>query len=288
MYNNKILNGKYLANIILDKIKFKIKQTNYPIPPTIVFINILKNIGSILYINNKKIIAESLGIRSQIIRLPENTTKNHLIKVIHDLNQDKNIHGIVVQLPLPKNLQKYTNEILNCISINKDVDGFHFQNLGKLCQNFDKQPFFIPCTPLGIIELLKYNKISLKSKNVVIIGRSLIVGKPTFLLLSNTINNATVTLCHSKTINLSSITKVADILISAVGNPNFINETMIKKNSIIIDVGINRIKNKIVGDVNFNQVINKVQKITPVPGGIGPLTIAMLMKNLYKSYLLSV
>lgn len=284
MFENKILYGDLVANKILSNLKTKISEL-LPSKIKIVFIQVGNNAASQSYILKKKNISNKLGILSKIINLPVNTNELFLKKLIFKLNKDRSVNGILIQLPLPKHLNEY--QIINYVNTKKDIDGISKQNLGKIMQNNFNG--LLPCTPLGIIELLKNYNINLEYKHIVIIGRSIIVGKPlSMMLLSNIkkIGNATVTVCHSKTKNIKEIIAIADILIVAIGKPKFITIEMIKEKSIIIDVGINKnIHNgKIIGDVDFNNVIKKASKITPVPGGIGPLTIASLMKNTLKAY----
>ena len=285
--NNKILLGKPVSDNIYLILEKKIKDLlSKNIIPKLSVILVGDDPASKIYVNrkNKKFI--SMNCKSEIHHLNEEIKEKELISLIDKLNNNNSTHGILVQLPLPRHID--SNKILKYINPKKDVDGFHPENLGFLLQG---NPRFIPCTPSGCIEILKYYKIEVKSKNVVIVGRSNIVGKPLFSLLCQKfeIGNATVTLCHSQTKNLSKHTKSADILIAAVGKANFITADMIKKDSIIIDVGINRINDNskkgysIVGDVDYNNVLKKTAAITPVPGGVGPMTIAMLLHNTVKS-----
>ena len=283
MSSLKVLLGKPVAeknySLLKDRI---IKLKNEGIVPKLVVILVGDNAASKIYVNSKAKIFKQLNCYSEIIKLKENVSKNLLFKLINKLNKDNSIHGILLQLPLPKHLD--SNNFLSKINPLKDVDGFHPENLGLLLQG---DPRFIPCTPLGCIKILDYYKIDVKSKHVVIIGRSNIVGKPMMSLLSQSfeIGNATVTICHSYTKDLSEYTKSADIIICAVGRPNLINKTMIKEGCVIVDVGINRINDStekgyhIVGDVDYNSVSNIVGSITPVPGGVGPMTISMLVNN---------
>ncbi len=285
--NNKILLGKPVSDNIYLILEKKIKElSNKNIIPKLSVILIGDDPASKIYVNkkNKKFI--SMNCKSEIHHLNKEIKEEELISLIDKLNNNNSTHGILVQLPLPRHID--SNKILKYINPKKDVDGFHPENLGYLLQG---NPRFIPCTPYGCIEILKYYNIEVESKNVVIVGRSNIVGKPLFALLCQKfkIGNATVTLCHSHTKNLSKHTKSADILIAAVGKANFITVDMIKKDSIIIDVGINRINDNsekgysIVGDVDYNNVLKKSAAITPVPGGVGPMTIAMLLYNTVKS-----
>lgn len=223
---------------------------------------------------------KELGINSYYYNLNKNIKQEEVISKINELNLNKNIHGILIQLPLPKNLNSY--KILNQVDINKDVDGFHTRNVGHLFLN--NKPKFYPCTPLGCIEILKYHNIDIEGKNVVMIGCSQIVGKPLAMMLLNL--EATVTICHIKTTNLKQHTLKADILCVATGVPSLITKDMVNKNCVILDIGITKIADKtfkkgykLVGDCDYNNLINHVKLITPVPGGVGPLTITMLMKQ---------
>ena len=225
-----------------------------------------------------------LGIFSKLIKFEEDVSENEIIKIIDDLNNDDKINGILIQLPLPKHLNE--NNILSTVKLSKDVDGFHFENIGRLA--VDKNPLFIPCTPKGCLEILDRYKIELCGKNICILGASAIVGLPLSLLLLY--RNATVTICHAKTKNIENITKRADILISACGRTEMVKKDWIKDNCIIIDIGINskpdtsrKLGYRLVGDVDFNDVKEKAEYITPVPGGVGPMTIAMLMKQTIES-----
>ena len=285
--NDKILLGKPVSDNIYVILKKKIgKLLSKNIIPKLSVILVGDDPASKIYVTrkNKKFI--SMNCKSDLQHLNNDVTEEELIELIDKFNNNKKIHGILVQLPLPNHID--TNKILKHINPKKDVDGFHPENLGYLLQG---NPRFIPCTPYGCLEILKYYDIQVESKNVVIVGRSNIVGKPLFALLSQKfkIGNATVTLCHSKTENLSQYTKAADILIAAIGKPNLITKDMVKKDSIIIDIGINRISDNsekgysIVGDVDYKNVLEKSSAITPVPGGVGPMTIAMLLYNTVKS-----
>ena len=272
-----------IYSIINDKVKILCANN---IIPKLAAILIGDDSASKIYINSKRKKFLQKECSSEVYHLNDNIHENDVIDLIHKLNSDDTIHGILIQLPLPKHLN--SNRILKNINPDKDVDGFHPENLGYLLQG---EPNFIPCTPYGCIEILKYYNIEVQSKHVVIVGRSNIVGKPLFALLCQKFNigNATVTLCHSHTKNLSDFTKKADILIAAIGSPKFISKDMVKKDAVILDVGINRINDSsdkgyhIVGDVDFDDVSTKANSITPVPGGIGPMTIAMLLFNTVKS-----
>lgn len=252
--------------------------------PGLAFILIGEHPPSQTYVRMKKKACAQVGIVSHTLEFPEDISEHHLIQEIVKLNKDPSIHGILLQLPIPKHLD--TKKIIETIDPKKDVDGFHPINLGKLLLGFDDG--FIPCTPLGIKNLLQEENISVEGQHVVILGRSTLVGKPlaNLLLQKKPGCNATVTVAHSMSLNLEKITSSADILIVAIGYPEFVTEKMVKKNSIIIDVGINRKEGKIVGDVDFKNVEPIVSKITPVPGGIGPMTITSLLENTYQSFLM--
>ncbi len=236
--------------------------------------------ASRVYVNSKKKACEEIGIVSREYALPAETTEAELLALIGELNADKAMSGILVQLPLPKHINEET--IINAISPKKDVDAFHPVNVGKIMiGNYD----FLPCTPAGVMELIKESGIDVSGKECVVVGRSNIVGKPQAMLLLH--QNGTVTICHSRTKDLAAKTRAADILVAAVGIPNFITGDMIKEGAVVIDVGINRIaEKKLVGDVEFESAEKVAGAITPVPGGVGPMTIAMLMKNTVKAALI--
>ena len=234
--------------------------------------------ASSVYVNNKKKACEFCGMKSLSYELPEETTEEELLEIIHKLNDDKSVNGILVQLPLPKHIDE--DLVIRTIDPQKDVDGFHTQSVGALCIG---QPGFVSCTPAGIIQLLKRSGIEIAGKECVVVGRSNIVGKPMALLLLR--ENGTVTVCHSRTKDLKEVTKRADILIVAIGKPKFITADYVKEGAVVIDVGIHRNENnKLCGDVDFEDVAEKTSAITPVPGGVGPMTIAMLMHNCVASY----
>lgn len=273
-----VIDGKKYAKEILDDLKIKIAKLEKK--PSLAVILANDNPSSKIYVDNKEKISMELGIKSSVYRFDKSITQGELIKLIHELNEDENINGILVQLPLFEHLN--SQQIIELINPKKDVDGFHPINVGRL--NCGLEPYAVCCTPKGIIKLLKKYKISLAGKNVVVIGRSNIVGKPTATLLTN--ENATVTLAHSKTKNLKEITKNADIIVSATGHPKLIKADMVKKGAVVIDVGITRqINGKLAGDVDFEKVKNIASYITPVPKGVGPMTIACLMENTYELYL---
>lgn len=269
-----IIDGKLVAQNIKIGLKKEVENLkNQGVIPGLAVILVGEDSASKIYVKNKKKCCDDLGIFSKEFYLSQNTSEKEILDLIEKLNQDKKINGILVQLPLPSHINQ--KNITESISIEKDVDAFHSSNIGNILTGCPK---FFPCTPAGILEIFHYENISLEGKHCVIIGRSNIVGKPLALMLLN--ENATVTICHSKTKNLSDICKSADIIICAVGKEKFLNRNMIKKGTVIIDVGINRDENgKICGDVNFDDVKEMASAITPVPGGVGPMTIAMLMKN---------
>ena len=242
------------------------------VTPHLAVILVGENAASQVYVRNKENACIHAGIRSTIIRLPEVCTQEELENAVLSLNEDESVHGILVQLPLPKGLDEA--RVLALIDPDKDVDGFHAMNSGRLMNG---QPSFVPCTPLGVMKLLEAYQIPTRGKHAVIIGRSNIVGKPMAMLLLAA--DATVTICHSKTANLAEITRQADILVAAVGKPNFVTGDMIKLGAAVIDVGINRVDDGLVGDVHAEQAERVASYLTPVPGGVGQMTIAMLLSN---------
>lgn len=281
----KILDGKNTSALIRNEIKKIIDREYKPrnFQPGLVAILVGNNPASKIYVSSKVKACGEVGIYSKVIELEEATSQNDLIDIIKQLNINPKFHGILVQQPLPKHIN--TEVVNETIEPSKDVDGFHPVNMGKLLLG---EPCLKPCTPLGIIELLKHYQIDLSGKNVVVIGRSNIVGKPlaAMLIQKNKFTNATVTICHSATKDISFFTKNADVVIAAIGKPEFLKAEMIKDDAVVIDVGINRVEDlnskkgyRIVGDVKFDEVCEKASYITPVPGGIGPMTIAMLLKN---------
>lgn len=233
--------------------------------------------ASAVYVRNKNKICRELGFKSFEQKLSLDTSEAKLLKLIKELNSNNDIHGILVQLPLPNQID--SEKILQAIDPNKDVDGFHPINVGKLVVG---NALLTPCTPSGIIKLLDHYEIDISGKHAVILGRSNIVGKPVSMLLLQ--RNATITICHSRTKNLEEITRSADILVAAIGRANFVTENMVRKGAIVIDVGINRVDGKLTGDINFEPVSKKASYITPVPGGVGPMTIALLMENTLKAF----
>lgn len=270
----QIINGKQIAQTIKDEMRLEVENLKQNGKSCcLAVIQVGNDPASSVYVSNKKKACEYIGIDSLSFELPEETTEEELLQVIDKLNMDEAVHGILCQLPLPRHINEKT--ILNRISPKKDVDGFHPQNVGALVVgDFG----FVSCTPAGIIELLKRSNVEIEGKNCVVIGRSNIVGKPMALLMLR--ENATVTICHSKTKNLKEICKEADILIVAIGKPKYITKDYVKEGAVVIDVGIHRDENnKLCGDVDFNDVEPLCSAITPVPGGVGPMTICMLMKN---------
>ena len=273
----RILEGKVFAAKIKDNVKIEVETLKniHGITPGLAVLIVGENPASKVYVANKdKACAES-GIYSKVLRLPEHITKEELLTEIKALNENAAIHGILLQLPVPEHLKNYETEFLNAIDPDKDVDGFHPINVGKLAIG---EEHLLPCTPFGCIKMLELADIEIAGKHAVIIGRSNIVGKPMANLLLS--RHATVTICHSRTKDLASITRQADILVVAIGKPNFVTQEMVKPGAVVIDVGINRIgEKKLVGDVDFEQVKEVAGAITPVPGGVGLLTIAMLLSN---------
>ncbi len=271
----KLIDGKAISTAIKNELKKEVADNN--IKATLAVIQVGNDPASSVYVGNKKKACEYIGIGSASYELPEETSEEELLKLIDDLNADDSINGILVQLPVPKHIDD--KKIIERISPLKDVDGFHPESVGNLCIGRDG---FVSCTPAGIIELLKRSDITIEGKECVVIGRSNIVGKPMALLLIA--NNGTVTVCHSKTKDLKAVCKRADILVAAVGKPKMINSEYVKEGAVVIDVGIHRMENgKLCGDVDFDDVKDIVSAITPVPGGVGPMTIAMLMVNCVKA-----
>jgi len=271
----KIINGKEIAQKIKEQVKEKVNNdfiSKGRKVPCLACVIVEGNSASEVYVASKEKACKECLMNSKIVRLKENISQKELNKILKDLNNDNEVSGILLQLPLPKHLNE--DEAINIISSQKDVDCLTYKNLGRLVSN--KQDIS-PCTATGIIKILKHEKVSLKGKKIVVIGRSLLVGKSVANLLEQ--ENATVTICHSKTENLINECKNADILVVAMGKPRFITKEYVKKGAVIIDVGINRTENGLVGDVDFENVKSKCSLITPVPGGVGPLTVACLMEN---------
>ena len=284
-----LIDGNNIAESVINELKEIVSLQVEK--PCVAFVRVGNDPASVSYVRKKEKTAEKVGILSKLYVLPDSISENDLLERISELNNDRTVHGILVQAPLPDHINARC--IFNHVSPSKDVDGFHAENLGKLCQ---EEETFISCTPAGISELIKRKKIETEGKHVVIVGRSLIVGKPAgMLFLKKGINgNSTVTFCHSRTPNLPEITKQADIVIAAIGKPLFIKPEMVKTGAVVIDVGINRISDpskksgfRLVGDVDFEKVAPKCKFITPVPGGVGPMTVAMLMSNTVQAFLKS-
>ncbi len=270
---NKIIDGKIISTSVKERVKAEVQELNQKgISVGLAVIIVGEDPASKVYVANKKKACEALGIISEEYALPESTTNEELLSLIDELNHKDTINGILCQLPLPRHLDEKL--IINSIDPEKDVDAFHPTNVGKIMIG---DYYFLPCTPAGVMEMLSFEGIDVEGKNCVVIGRSNIVGKPMNMLLLH--KNGTVTICHSKTKNLKEICQSADILVAAVGRPNFVTADMVKAGAVVIDVGINRVDGKLCGDVDFENVAPKTSAITPVPGGVGPMTIAMLMQN---------
>ena len=268
-----LINGKQIAKETYAELKERTEAlAEKGIIPGLTVIIVGENPASMTYVASKEKKAAQLGWNSKVIRLEESISQAELIEVIEKLNADEGVDGILVQLPLPKHINEL--DVLEKIDPDKDVDGFHIVNSGRLFAGLDG---FVPCTPKGIMKLIASTGVDVSGKNAVVLGRSLIVGKPISLLL--TAENATVTICHSRTADLREHTLRADILVAAIGKPKFVTADMVKEGAVVIDVGINRTEEGLVGDVDFESVKEKAGYITPVPGGVGPMTIAMLMEN---------
>jgi methylenetetrahydrofolate dehydrogenase (NADP+)/methenyltetrahydrofolate cyclohydrolase len=284
----QIIDGNAIAAFIVDELTTEVSQLTGD-KPTVAFIRVGEDPASISYVRKKEKTAASIGIESRLYLLPDDVTKEALFAQIDALNADPSVNGILVQAPLPKHINE--TETFNRVLPSKDVDGFNTLNVGKLCQ--EDTSGFVACTPAGIVELIERSQIETEGKHVVVLGRSQIVGKPAALLMMRKAipGNATVTVCHSRTKDLASITQQADILIAAIGSPNFVTADMVQEGVVIIDVGVNRVPDsskksgyRLVGDVEFAGVSPKASKITPVPGGVGPMTVAMLMKNTVRAH----
>lgn len=268
----KIIDGKAIAKEIRGDLAKQVAElTKEGRQPGLAVVLVGDDPASAVYVRSKKRACEEIGINSLVHRLPQETTQEELLALIEELNQDPKIHGILVQLPLPDGLDEEI--VINAISPKKDVDGFHPINVGNLHIG---QEGFVPCTPAGVVELVKRTGVAIVGQNVVVLGRSNIVGKPVASLFLR--ENATVTICHSRTKDVAAECRRADILIAAVGRPKLVQQDWVKPGAVVIDVGINRVDGKIVGDVDFEQVKKVAGAITPVPGGVGPMTIAMLLK----------
>jgi len=274
-----LIDGKKISQEIRDALVddvARVKQQTGKVPGLAVVL-VGEDPASAVYVRNKNKTCQALGFQSFEHVLPETTSEAELLALVEALNADDNVHGILVQLPLPRQID--SEKVLRAILPEKDVDGFHPTNMGQLVVG---RSLLVPCTPLGVITLLDRYGIGIEGKHAVVLGRSNIVGKPVSLLLLA--RNATVTICHSRTRDLPGVTRQADILIAAVGRANFVTGDMVKDGAVVIDVGINRVDGKLVGDVDFNAVEKKASFITPVPGGVGPMTIAMLMENTMKAF----
>lgn len=275
-----LLDGKMLSNKIKEELKEQVNSLieQYKEVPTLSIVVVGENLASSVYVRNKVKTAKAIGMNTFVVKLNEDVTMEELTKVVDDLNNNKEVHGIIVQLPLPKHLNEQV--VIDGISDEKDVDGFGLLNKGKLFAGVDS---LRPATPYGIMKMLEAYNIELTGKNALVIGRSNIVGKPIALMLLE--KSATVTIAHSKTKNLLEISKNADIIVVAVGKPKFLKKDMVKDGVIIVDVGINRVDGVLCGDVDFDEVSSVASFITPVPGGVGPLTIVSLLENTIKAYI---
>ena len=278
-----ILDGKAIAQTLQLELRERVSEfmENNGFAPTLAAVLVGADPASEIYVRNKRQACERAGIESQMIRLPAETTEDELLGRIARLNADENVHGILVQLPLPKHLSE--TRILDAVHPMKDVDAFHPDNVGRISQG---RPRYLPCTPHGVLQILSRSKLSIAGKHAVVVGRSDIVGKPLAMLLGAKdsplgpdLCNATVTLCHSRTPDLGRFTREADVLIAAIGKPKFITADLVKPGAVVIDVGINRTEAGVVGDVDFAAVREVAGAITPVPGGVGPLTVTMLLEN---------
>ncbi|MBP5215284.1 MAG: bifunctional 5,10-methylenetetrahydrofolate dehydrogenase/5,10-methenyltetrahydrofolate cyclohydrolase [Alphaproteobacteria bacterium] len=274
----KIMDGKSLAEEILADLQKKISQL--PVAPHLAIILAGDDDSSLIYVRNKQKAAEKIGMQTTLFHLPENVSQEEVLNIVDHCNNDEKINGIIVQLPLPKHLN--SNLIINSINPQKDVDGFHPYNTGLLQNN--EKPYFVAATPLGIMTLIKQVCPDLSGKNVVLIGASLIVGRPLATLLLN--QECTVTVTHIHTLNIRELTQKADILVAACGVSKLVKKDWIKPGAILIDVGINRENGKVCGDIDFADIVEKAGAVTPVPGGVGPMTVAMLLHNTFQAYLL--
>lgn len=281
--NATLLDGKALAKKQLEQLHHEIVALPpTPHPPKLVVILVGDDAASQVYVNRKAKTARELGMASDLLIFPANTTEEVLLETVHRLNADPSVHAILIQLPLPPHFD--SQKILATVLPSKDVDGFHPENLGKLVTG--QWPVASPCTPMGILRLLEAYELPVEGRRAVVIGRSTIVGKPMALMLLN--RNATVTVCHSRTENLFAVMREADILVSAVGIPGLVRAEAVKPGAVVIDVGMNRVDGKLVGDVAFQEVADVAGYITPVPGGVGPLTVSTLMSNTMALYRASV
>ncbi len=274
----RLIDGKAIAASIRERLKNSVAefQNSTNVTPKLAAILVGEDPASQVYVRNKEQACAKAGIASEVHRLSGTITQSELLDLVARLNSDKTVHGILVQLPLPKQINETT--VLDSVTPLKDVDCFHPENVGRLAQG---RPRFLPCTPHGVQVLLRESNVNVDGTHVVVLGRSEIVGKPVGLMLvqKGETANATVTICHSRTRNLTEMTRSADILIAAIGKPEFVTREMVKPGAVVIDVGINRVEDKLLGDVAFDEVSSVASAITPVPGGVGPMTIAMLLEN---------
>ncbi len=277
----QLIDGNAIAQQILAEVKAKV-ATLAPVVPHVVFVRVGEDPASVSYVSKKEKTAAEVGMKASLKLFPESVSKEELFACLDALNADASVHGILVQAPLPKHLPE--TEVFNRVSPDKDVDGFNTINIGRLVQELPNA--IAACTPAGVIELLKRSGVKTAGKRAVVIGRSLIVGKPAAVLLLSKGTDATVTIAHSRTENLAEVVREADIIVAAIGKPKFVTADMVKPGAVVIDVGINRVPDatkkagfRLVGDVDFEAVAPKCSFITPVPGGVGPMTVAMLMKN---------
>ncbi len=284
----KILDGKAAAVVVQERVKQQVAQLSGDNKPVLTLVQVGEDPASSVYVRTKSRMSEFCGIESRQVHLPEDVSEKRLLGTLEDLSSDASVNGILLQLPLPPHIDQ--DRAVATIAAIKDVDGFHPENLGLLTSG---KPRFVPCTPLGIQELFVQNKIETSGKRAVVLGRSIIVGKPVSLLLGlkGQGGDATVTVCHSRTGDIAAVTREADIVIAAMGQPGFVTADMVKEGVVVIDVGINRVDDatrkkgyRLVGDVDFDAVAEKASWITPVPGGVGPMTVAMLMSNTLKAF----
>jgi methylenetetrahydrofolate dehydrogenase (NADP+)/methenyltetrahydrofolate cyclohydrolase len=274
----KIIDGKAIAQGYRDELAVRVGRLKESgVTPGLAVVIVGDDPASKVYVRNKALACESIGMHSEVHALSSNTTQAQLVDFLHRLNRDDDIHGILVQLPLPKHMS--SRAVIEAIVPEKDVDGFHYRNIGSLVAG---EPAFYPCTPWGVMKMLEHEGVAVEGRQAVVIGRSMIVGKPMALMLIN--SGATVTVCHSKTRDLPAVARQGDIVVAAVGRANMVGAEMVKPGAIVIDVGINRLPSgKLAGDVDYDAVAPVASMITPVPGGVGPMTIAMLLANAVKS-----
>ena len=287
----ELIDGNGIARQVIEELTEEVASLDGP-TPCVTFVRVGEDPASVSYVNKKQKTAAEIGVESRLKLFPESISQEELVIEIDRLNADTSNHGILVQAPLPRHIDE--TAIFNQVAVAKDVDGFNATNVGRMCQ--EEEDAFVACTPAGILELIKRSGVETEGKRAVVLGRSLIVGKPAGLLLlrKGIPGNATVTICHSRTPDIASIAREADILVAAIGKPEFVTAEMIKPGAAVIDVGINRVEDsskkrgyRLVGDVAFDEVSPLVSKITPVPGGVGPMTVAMLMRNTVKAYRLA-